>query len=46
MNYHNLDPTHFISLQGLSWQACLKMTKVKLELLTDRGSEVFKDASQ
>ena len=30
-----LDPTHFLSLPGLAWQACLKKTNVKLELLTD-----------
>ena len=30
-----LDPAHFISAPGLSWQACLKKTEVKLELLTD-----------
>ena len=30
-----LDPAHFLSAPGLAWQACLKKTKVKLELLTD-----------
>ena len=30
-----LDPAHFFSAPGLAWQACLKMTKVKLESLTD-----------
>ena len=28
-----LDPAHFLSAPGLSWQACLKKTEVKLELL-------------
>ena len=32
---HELDPVHFLSAPGLSWQACLKKTKVNLELLTD-----------
>ena len=32
---YGLDPTHFLSQPGLAWQACLKKTKVKLELLTD-----------
>ena len=32
---YELDPTHFLSLPGLAWQACLKKTNVKLELLTD-----------
>ena len=30
-----MDPAHFSSLPGLAWQACLKKTNVKLELLTD-----------
>ena len=30
-----LDPAHFLSAPGLAWQACLKKTGVKLELLTD-----------
>ena len=32
---YDLDPAHFLSLPGLAWQACLKKTNVKLELLTD-----------
>ena len=32
---YGLDPAHFLSAPGLAWQACLKKTKVKLELLTD-----------
>ena len=30
---YELDPAHFLSAPGLSWQACLKKTEVKLELL-------------
>ena len=30
-----LDPSHFLSAPGLAWQACLKKTKVNLELLTN-----------
>ena len=30
-----LDLPHFLSLSGLAWQACLKKTNIKLELLTD-----------
>ena len=32
---YELDPSHFLSLPGLAWQACLKKTNVKLGLLTD-----------
>ena len=32
---YELDPAHFVSLPGLAWQACLKKTNIKLELLTD-----------
>ena len=32
---YELDPAHFLSAAGLAWQACLKKTEVKLELLTD-----------
>ena len=32
---YELDPAHFLSAPKLSWQACLKKTRVKLDLLTD-----------
>ena len=32
---YGLDPSYFYSAPGLAWQACLKKTDVKLELLTD-----------
>ena len=32
---YQLDPAHFLSAPGLVWQACLKKTNIKLELLTD-----------
>ena len=35
LEVHELDPAHFLSLPGLVWQACLKKTSLKLELLTD-----------
>ena len=34
---YELDPAHFLSAPRLTWQACLKKTKVELELLTDNG---------
>ena len=30
---YELDHVHFLSAPGLAWQACLKKTEVKLELL-------------
>ena len=35
MRYYGLDPAHYYTAPGLSWDACLKMTKIRLELLTD-----------
>ena len=35
LEVYKLDPAHFLSLPGLAWQACLKKTNIKLELLTD-----------
>ena len=35
LEVYELDPTHFLSLPGLAWQAFSKKTNVKLELLTD-----------
>ena len=35
LEYHKLDPAHFYTLSGLAWQACLKRTGIRLELVTD-----------
>ena len=35
LQHYKLDPTHFYTLPGLAWQASLKKTGVRLELLTD-----------
>ena len=35
LKIYELDPVYFVSVPGLAWQACLKKTGVKLELLTD-----------
>ena len=35
INLYELDPAKFLSAPGLAWQAALKKTKVKLDLLTD-----------
>ena len=35
LDIYELDSAYFVSAPGLAWQACLKKTKVELELLTD-----------
>ena len=35
MENYKLDPAHYFTAPGLAWDACLKMTDVNLELLTD-----------
>ena len=35
LKQYNFDPAHFLSAPGLAWQACLKQTEIKLELLAD-----------
>ena len=35
LNTYGLDPAYFLSLPGLAWQACLKHSGVKLELISD-----------
>ena len=35
IKFNEFDRAHFFSEAGLAWQACLKNTKVELELLTN-----------
>ena len=35
LKYYELDPCHYFSSSGLSWDAMLKMTDVKLEKISD-----------
>ena len=35
MRYYKLDPCHYFTSPGLSWDAMLKMTNIKLELMVD-----------
>jgi hypothetical protein len=39
--YYHLDPCHYISSPGLAWAAMLKMTDVKLELISDIDKYLF-----
>ena len=35
LRHYKLDPVHFYTSPGLAWDACLKQTGIRLELLTD-----------
>ena len=35
LEYYGLDSCHYFSSPGLSWDAMLKMTEIKLELISD-----------
>jgi hypothetical protein len=41
MDYYGLDAAHFYTSPGLAWQAALKMTGLRLELLTDIDMHLF-----
>ena len=41
LEYYGLDPTHYITTPGLSWDAMLKMTSTNLELITDIDMLLF-----
>src|SRR2546426_4978768 len=38
---YKLDPCHYYSAPGLAWDACLKMTNIKLELISDIDKYLF-----
>ena len=41
LKYYGLDPCHYFSSPGLSWDAMLKMTDVKLEKISDIDKYLF-----
>ena len=41
LEYYHLDPCHYFTSPGLAWDAMLKMTKIKLELMTDVDMYLF-----
>ena len=41
LKYYGLDPCHYLSSPGLSWDAMLKMTKVELEKISDADMHLF-----
>ena len=41
LKYYGLDPCHYFSALGLSWDAMLKMTGITLEKISDIGKYLF-----
>ena len=41
LDYYGLDPCHCFSSSGLSWDAMLKMTGIKLDLISDIDMHLF-----
>ena len=41
LKYYGLDPCHYFSAPGLSWDAMLKMTKIELEKVSDPDKYMF-----
>ena len=41
LKYYSLDPCHYFSAPGLSWDAMLKMTRVTLEKINDPDKYMF-----
>ena len=41
LKYYDLDPDHYFSAPGISWDAMLKMTGVQLEKISDPDKYMF-----
>ena len=41
LEYYSLNPCYYFSSPGLSWDAILKMTGIKLELISDVDIHLF-----
>ena len=41
LDYYGLDPCHYFSSPGLSWDALLKITGIELELISDIDMHLF-----
>ena len=41
LNYYGVDPCHYVSSPGLSWDAMLKMNGIELELICDLDMHLF-----
>ena len=41
LDYYGLDPCHYFSSSGLSWDEMLKMTGIELDLISDIDMHLF-----
>ena len=41
LKYYRLDPCHYFSSPGLTWDAILKMTDIKLEKISDIDKQLY-----
>ena len=41
LKHYKLDPCHYLTSPGLSWDAMLKMTEINLELISDIDMQLF-----
>ena len=41
LDYYGIDPCHYFSSPGLSWNVMLKMTKIELDLISDIEIHLF-----
>ena len=41
LEYYGLDPCHYFSSSGLSWEAVIKITGIELELISDIEMHLF-----
>ena len=41
LSHYRLDPCHYFSAPGLSWDALLRMTKINLDLISDTDQQLF-----
>ena len=41
LDYYGLDPCHYLNSPGLSWDSMLKVTGIKLRLISDTDMHLF-----
>ena len=41
LSYYNLDPVYYRTSPNFLWDATIKMSRVRIELLTEEDSEIY-----